>query len=1090
MRRGILYIALLLLTVSLASAAMTTKLSLQGEARTSSGDVISSGDLRVLVDDENSCSGSSPLLNQTYASAIVNSRFDELLTLSLNYNDDYYLCLYVNNEQVGGPYTFRGGQGEINTEDLADSSITGSDISTSTTLDIAGLDITDSSDSTSQVAIQGPASTTKLHLGQFSDGSYLFNNYFYNSGHTTDNSSLGSTGIIFDTAGIDFQYAAASATPSRQTAMKIDSSGNVGIGTTSPSEKLYIQDGNIMLNRNTATYGSNITLAAYPTGSGQQAGGINFHQLHGGGPGVVGRIEALWESGAADVYETSMVFSTRPDISSSVQERMRITSTGNVGIGTTSPIGKLHVAGAPGSIWLQNTAANGRSWRIGEEENAGKLTIYDNNATAYRMTIDSTGKVGIGTTSPGNTLEVKGSSNGGGITIRESDGGYDAINFSGYDSNGRIDIFSGGTGERIVLNPQGHSYFYGPGKLGIGTKSPGALLTINKSTASVTGDAMHLSLWDSSATTGNRIGISFSGNAVQARNRAGIWMESKTNGNEGDLVFATRFAEDGTQLQTTDEKMRITSGGKVGIGNTAPERNLEISNNGNEYAGARFSYFGTTGYSPYLEFVRSNSTTIDVESTTGDGDVLGVISFKGHNTGNQDWGGSVIRTIQDGPTVGSNVPASMELYTYGATWTNNNQLYLDTSGNIGIGTSDPGNGGFATGGKPTLHLKGTVPALSFEDTSDNHNWSIQAQDKFEIVDVDDSITRRFVIDAAGDVGIGTTNPAGRLEIHQGTDTDSYAGLVIDGTAQMTTRMYLNNTDFIINRGGTDVMAIQNDGNVGIGTNNPQVELHVNASTTPEIQLTEGGSSGRIRMVIDGGGDPEIQLRNSSGTNRAIIHSDGVSYFNGGNVGIGTTSPDQLLTVAGTSGAIRVERQDITRGNHARNIFLAGNGESDSDGLYYNVLLEENNSYDSWVEYMISGGGYGATAGRRAGMRWYTQGSGDVGHLRMTLTGDGELGIGTDSPSEILEVASSNPRVSVKDSDSSGSTATTGVIFLDSSGSRQGYVGDLSSANQHLYIGSDNGEILLENLASTYSGGSAYVCVYDSGVVYASESACP
>ena len=95
-------------------------------------------------------------------------------------------------------------------------------------------------------------STTKLHLGQFSSGSYFFNNYFYNDGHSTDDATKPSSGILFETGKTFIQYAAASATPSRSTAITVDTSGNVGIGydPTGGTAKLAI-NGNVLIGTTT-----------------------------------------------------------------------------------------------------------------------------------------------------------------------------------------------------------------------------------------------------------------------------------------------------------------------------------------------------------------------------------------------------------------------------------------------------------------------------------------------------------------------------------------------------------------------------------------------------------------------------------------------------------------------------------------------------------------------------------------------------------------------------------------------------------------------------------------------------------------------
>lgn len=121
-------------------------------------------------------------------------------------------------------------------------------------------------------------------------------------------------------------------------------------------------------------------------------------------------------------------------------EAMRITSAGNVGIETTNPTSKLHVyanggvadlmvetntTGGDSKIALKCNGTGGRHWYFQTGDNAstlnGRLRIFDNTAGAERLTITSTGNVGIGTSSIssvfGTTVKVAGST---GATIETS----------------------------------------------------------------------------------------------------------------------------------------------------------------------------------------------------------------------------------------------------------------------------------------------------------------------------------------------------------------------------------------------------------------------------------------------------------------------------------------------------------------------------------------------------------------------------------------------------------------------------------------------------------------------------------------------
>ena len=211
--------------------------------------------------------------------------------------------------------------------------------------------------------------------------------------------------------------------------LRIDNTGNVGIGTAVPASILTIWKQDDSHYAGTAANVSALTLFN-PTNAGNVGSQINFSA---GSQSATNRIGAAIGAGvtSSDTNGVSsyLTFATRNAVADAeLAERMRIANSGNVGIGTTSPVQKLDVnvttnfdgirigggAQAPSVKWITNNAG-GNNWAISTNKQAlGDFAVsnapYGNDPTdpVASLVISSTGNVGIGTANPAVKFHIAG----------------------------------------------------------------------------------------------------------------------------------------------------------------------------------------------------------------------------------------------------------------------------------------------------------------------------------------------------------------------------------------------------------------------------------------------------------------------------------------------------------------------------------------------------------------------------------------------------------------------------------------------------------------------------------------------------------
>ena len=683
--------------------------------------------------------------------------------------------------------------------------------------------------------------------------------------------------------------------------------GNVGINVsdldTEPSKTLSV-GGDIKL---TGQFFVNTSVNSYTVG--------NVLSVASGG-GIVGVNLSTTYAPINNPTFTGTV--TAPTITNTLGGNFATTS-GNVGIGTQSPLSKLHVNGF-------GTFTSGI---VG----VGGLTMYGDNTSATGITLLTNGNLGIGTASPTEKLEVSG--NGivsSRITSTNSTAQLITSGTVGqiYNITGDLYITNASTtgSTRFANNGVERMIIQNNGNVGIGTTTPafgGSSSTSIRKYLSIKGDsdigAIQLATGASDGdniTIGNLEFIDL--NQTGADKRVG-WISMAQSGtiagNRGTyLRFATKL--DGGSIS---EQLRITSNGNVGIGTSIPGSKLEING------------------------VSANSLALDIRANGTTSQSFGARIYAGSNSSDYSFR---IRNVTDTQEI----------------------LYIRGDGNLGIGTSSPltklhinssevavgayqqvlqgTSGGYGAGisFQSALGTSGAIKEMARITSDGEASWSSLSAStqvaglRFYTTN-NGTTSERLRINGSGNVGIGTTSPQSSL--HNNGQFTTGLGLIgnptnlqlISSSSPFSGKL-LFGTDgtgwkFGIgkNQGGTitDFITINDNGNIGIGTTAPNRKLEVggteaivalrvntenvgvSAVNYSQIELSDNSSVRSYwRNLRDGSGATLFSYNNN--LRFLELETERIRITSGGNVGIGTTTPNSKLEISGggasaTDGAIRL-----------------------------------------------------------------------------------------------------------------------------------------------------------------------------------------
>ena len=584
-------------------------------------------------------------------------------------------------------------------------------------------------------------------------------------------------------------------------------------------------------------------------------------------------------------------------------EAMRITSAGNVGIGTSTPGAKLEVQGTDGvsSIIVRDSAATNIFDVVPIASNGALVRVFDNAGvsrvqfTAYATSYFNAGNVGIGTTSPGSALTVaRGAGSGAEIAI-QANGNSAAAQFvlsqdSGsatylYNRANQFMSFGTNNTERMRITAAGD--------VGIGTSSPASRLDVVGGT-----DTLRVTNTDATAFSG----VSFYDNVGT---RAQIWAGGSSYASFGGAGSLNYSANSGPHVWYTNyaERMRITSAGNVGIGTTSPTRLLSVAGTANAYMD-----FSASSFRRY---------TIGSES-------VGFALF-------DDTAATYRMVVNSSGNVGIGTTAPNKLLTLMSPTNDVEVLRINAPGGSGgvQGRADIGFGFFDTVAEANA-------AVGFEEFgTSSAGGSLLFKTRPDGAALETRPTERMRIDSSGRVGVATTAPDTTFEV--ALSTSGFPGLRASRSGAQTQYIQMDigqgASARLFATGGNKAMFITNN-NTGaaLGTatdstfiqvpgptaNTPITAMYLESSTA-NVGIGTTAPAGRVHAVntytnssdatiIAGGNIPGINLRASGGGRFSILAN------------FGATNTTSLAAATGTSNPAEVMRID-----HASGAFIIGTG---------------------------------------------------------------------------------------------------------------------------------------------------------------------
>lgn len=667
-------------------------------------------------------------------------------------------------------------------------------------------------------------------------------------------------------------------------------SGNVGIGTSSPTSNLHVIG--------TATVTSSLTTPTiYGPSSALLLGGSITGLNTATGKLYLGSSGASTSFGGGHAYIEG-VNSDHFAIGVSNSEKLRIDSTGNVGIGVTSPLYRLHVvdkttgsvtgdiarfentpvSGGYSTITLRQNIAGGNdvSTNLGVDANKawvgtpGNFPFAIMTNFAERLRVDTNGNIGVGTTVipsdarfmvvGGNiSLNQTGSATGYGIVF--PDGTFQMTASTGAPSVGVAGTVQYSAGDGTFAGDADNFFWSSANnRLGIGTNSPSNSISVWGPTPAYFRTENSADIYEvvigNTTSTSTTIGYSSASSPVPY-----------------GYISATASAS---------KNITFNSAGKTGIGGTTqPKNTLDVA--GAVVIGA--TYAGNANYMP-----PANSLAVQNRLGIGTSNPAVTLDARGIAYFNYNGVNNVGLTAIASPSSFSEITQynssgniTNYFYTNGSSWIN--------GGNFGIGTTAPATQLQISGASAALSLRGSTwsstPTIWFGDDSSHAMGRISYLNNGDYMTMGaNGETNTLIVASGGRVGIGSTIPAATLDNTGSFKSGSgYGNFYSDyHVAQGIGRTYLYG-DMLIGlavnpQGGT------RDYGIGGITALPPLSASLILSNTYGYDI--GGASNYNIISVAG-----LNVLVNKTTNAMAFKSDG-------KIGIGTTAPGSVLDVTGNT----------------------------------------------------------------------------------------------------------------------------------------------------------------------------------------------